>query len=686
VATFGNSIGLLSSTAFPSSQGSSVWLSNASPNIGNLASICVAEQVLQEFNIPYDASSVPTATTACTLPAYDINNMPAIQAIKLSLAAFLKDGEFWDLFVNGEGIVEFVQVYPNPRQISLDVRTCLPTSLLQDEARVVIVRGYDSPPIRSIKPGDYVIPPTKTEGELTPQQVVSQDCVILSEASLYGTVSNETTCEGRPYHRTVVVSYKDPVLQKQYKDGVLGAIYDPQAFESITGYIIDFDTHNSSDLNVTYQQSSTTAVSYALPYAGLTGRETHCAVLSNSSEYAAFASARFAIGTVDTTDRYGETWPVFLGVSGLKVVGNMIHQALDARAGGGPVTLYVDERIVHVSPPANKNWLWTYESGEPVLYVFSPIYDDGTTQDYIQEILSQAVAARIYPYRPSNAWTTDASNYSMASGPITTVATAWPNLGAGIGTLVHKLVVTVDIDRPSMVVSDPRGNALTHARSLVVTYYPIVMTDVPPPIAYNIAGVTGTVDHTLDIFDNDPSTVQPPPSSLQGSLTWLEAQKTGASVDISLPFLETESECLAVANLIYNLYNNFGNNAITSYTLSCGPDDVPVLGARVAGYDNNLRVNEINYSYQDGSSYSVNVSLGSIFENVGSWNTSTWQRKTETVQRQGILTWSAGDGVTYRVRIQGLGEYYALNASATGNYIVGEKVSCTIYNNPVESI
>ena len=77
----------------------------------------------------------------------------------------------------------------------------------------------------------------------------------------------------------------------------------------------------------------------------------------------------------------------------------------------------------------------------------------------------------------------------------------------------------------------------------------------PPPVGYNIDGNSNTIDHTLDLYDTDPSTVQANPQTIERSLTWLEAQKTGHTIDISLPFLETEQECKTVASFLYNLYD-----------------------------------------------------------------------------------------------------------------------------------
>jgi len=618
------------------------------------------------------------------LPGYDLNNVDAISALKLSLASYLKDRQLWDVFSDGYGVAEFVQIYPAQKTNTLDVRMCLPNTMYDDNVRTVIVRGYDAPPIRHIKAGQEIIPKSKTEGDLNPQQVAATDCCIISEAVLYTGIPNETTCGGRPYHRAAVVSYKDPILQAQYKDGAT-SIYEPTDFESIEGYVIKFDTGLAPDLNVTYQQSATTSVTYGLPFTGLDSTGTHCAVLQTSATFAQFGYQKFNIGTVEVQDRYGETWPIFLGVSNLKVIGNTIQSATDARAGGGGIGLFVDERLVHLAPPANKNWHWTYENGIPVLFVYSPKYDDGSTQDYIWELLSTTAAPTIYPYRAANTYAPTKTNYSLTTGTIARSGVAWPNMGSGIGTLVQKLVVSVDIDRPSIVVNDPLGRALDYARALVVTYYPLVIEDVPAPVGYNVGGVSGIVDPTLDIYDSDPTTVQANPQTLEGSAAWLETQKTGATIDISLPFLETGAECRDTASFLYDLYDNFGENAITSYSLTCGPDAMPELGAAVSGFNQNLRVNEVAFSYQDGSSYTVSVTLGPVFQALGSWNTSIWQRKTESVSRQGIITYTAGDGVTYRVRIQGLGEYYALNTTATTTFFVGERVNVQLRNNPVEA-
>ena len=189
-------------------------------------------------------------------------------------------------------------------------------------------------------------------------------------------------------------------------------------------------------------------------------------------------------------------------------------------------------------------------------------------------------------------------------------------------------------------------------------------------------GSVSLVDHTLDLYDSDPSTVQVPPSDLQGSLSWLQTQTTGRTVDVSLPFADAD-DCKALARTIYDLQNE----SITTYNMVCGPRSKPKLGAKVSGYEG--RINRITYSYSDSSSYTINVHVGPTFLSVRGWGSSMWQRKTEDISREGIIVWSAGDGINYRVKIQGFGVCFAINKTLAA-YSPGEKVQVTVFNTPMD--
>lgn len=692
---FFSSINLLGTSAYPSSQAMTggIWYRNRRPHDGSSSGNggdCIVIQVLTAFGIPIANASFLPASSICSLPGYDINNMDALGALKLGLAVFLKDGKIFDIFINKDGMAEFVEVYPHPKTITLESRMCIPTSSFEEKANVVIVSGYDPPPVREIRAGQAVIPVSPSskvaDQDLDPLAVSKTECCILSRSSVFG--SSGESCQNKIYESTAIVSYRDPVLDSVYK-GQGNQLYDPKAFESLVCYIIDFDTgHN--DMNVSYQTSPTTQVTYSVPFGQMSSFQSGiCAVMDMGSTYAKFGYIKYVIDPVIIKDRYGTDWPIMLGIQGVEVMGHTVQSISDGRysagtfGSGGAVTFFVDDRIVNFNVPAGKHWHWTYEGNQIVVYLYSPVYDDALS-DYIWSLF-YAVPQVVKANRAASLWAADVSKFPMTGGSGKNWADAsWPNLGAGLGTLVYKVAFTAVIERPSIVITDPHGNALDYARKLHVTYYPVVMVDNPAPVAYNIGGITkGVVDHSLDIFDNDPSTVQADPASILGSNAWLQTQKTGHTLEISLPFLETKSECEAVADILYDMYNNFGN-VETTYSIVCGPDDEPELGAAVDGFPSHLRINEISYNYQDGSSYNINVTLGPVFVGTGGWNTSIWQRRTETVSREGIITWSAGDGCTYRVRVRGLGEYYGLNASDTGNYVPGERVNVRIFNNPME--
>jgi len=157
----------------------------------------------------------------------------------------------------------------------------------------------------------------------------------------------------------------------------------------------------------------------------------------------------------------------------------------------------------------------------------------------------------------------------------------------------------------------------------------------------------------------------------------LQTQTTGRTVDISLPFCDAQA-CKTMAQTIFNMQDE----NISTYNMVCGPTKLPKLGTKVPGYEG--RINRISFSYTDSSSYTINVTVGSTFLGAKGWSGGIYQRRTEDVSREAIITWSAGDGINYRCRIRGgLGVYQAINKTLSA-WNPGEKVNVTIHNNPVE--
>ena len=635
---------------------SNFWPSRNSPANDGTCGENVVKLILEKVGIPIIGQFPPRGN----LCGVDINNMDCRSAIKLSLAENLAVGRFIELFMNEYGQAYFSEVYPNPSISSLDIRLCVPTSDINQQADLVIVRGYDKPPIRSFKQFYPVI--QKGLGSLNP----SPAAVINSKQSYLSTAEylGKTNCHGKLFASEAVISYKDPVLETAYNDGI-DNLYELQAFEDLIGYVIDFD--GDPDPSVKYSFSDTTVMDIELN--GSPSR------VSPEQQFCGTVPLTNAInlGTFEGTNIYGERWPLFLNVHNVLLIGWKIKQMTDLRAfaaatatGGPEVGVELQStNLEMLNLPASTNWYWELSSqGGALLHLYYAAPDG----DLVSDLAATAQGgAEISVF-----------GGAAAQGDPIIGQFIYPYVGGSIAFLVKKMIVNVEIDRPSVTVQEPNGTALELARDLEVKYQPIIVTDEPPAVAYTFGAGAKLVDHTKDLYDSDPATQQTPPSLLEGSLSWLQSQSSGRTVDISLPFA-SEQDCLSLANTIFDMQNE----QFTTYKLVCGPTSKPKLGAKVQGFQG--LINSINYSYQDGSQYNINVDIGPTFQNVGGWGDSVWKRATEDVSREAIVTWSAGNGVDYRVKVAGLGVYNAINKTL-GVYNVGEKVSVTVHNNPKETL
>lgn len=610
------------------------WPSKDGPADDGSCGQNVAVAVLTSYDIPIEGA-IPPRGRLCGL---DINNLQATDVIALSAAENMKDGKFYEVYCNADGFAYFVEIYPNPPQVNLDIRTCIPTSSIDQSVDLVVVRGYDSPPIRSFK--DFV----------------SIEWLETDSLSNYVNYCDDFKTEAWR-------AYKDPILETQYKDGVEN-LYELQAFENLIGYVIDFD--GSSEPTVKYSHSDTTIKNIDITTGAAIEFSGDLEVCNEGGlDTVSYTGYKQYLGNFEAIDRYGEVWPQFLSVQGVYAVAYEVTSIVKNSGATGAVQSSIHYNVKNkpkfVSLPAS-NWHWELDSdGGGIVYVYQEVQEN----DPLRDILDGAYDYASYSYEGEN---------TLRDGHPGGIFLA--HVGGAFLLLVQTLWAAVELDRPSWNVNDPNGNAVDLINALEIRYQPIVVTDPPAPVAYNMGAGSRLVDHTLDLYDSDPSTVQSPPSTLVGSMAWLQTQTGGKSVDVSLPFAG-ESDCLEIASVIYNAQNE----QVTSYNIVCGPTAEPVLGASVPGFEG--RINRISESFQDSSSYTINVNIGPTFVGTKGWNTSPWKKKTSNVSREAIVTWSAGDGVNYRCRVKGLGVYHAINKTLAA-YNPGEKVSCTVYNNPDE--
>lgn len=640
---------------------SNTWPSRDRPANDGSCDENVAVMILEAFDIPIVGAHPPRGN----LCGLDINNMAASAALKLSLAENIADGIIYEVYVNEYGQAYFQEVYPNAPVVNLDIRLCIPSSNINNKVDGVIVRGYDKPPVRSFK--DFYTVIGRGTGPLNPSSVGYKQSYHSLEA-LLGT----SQCIGKIFAKEARVSYKDPVLETSYMDGV-DNLYELNAFESLVGYVIDFD--GSSDQNVKYAFSDTSLFDIEIDLSGFSfGSATMCTEAGLTTM--TYGEMTSHIGPFNSYDKYGDIWPLLNSVSQLTCVGYKIKYIYDYTSFPSSETQVVCDVSSNkevFSLAAGTNWYWELSSNSSAdVHIYYPVGEQSSTTYISADLLSST-------YAGTRAYVREGFYYN-ANNPATgslIYGTPIPNVAGGLGVVLTKLIATVEIDRPSVTVQHQGGEALSYAQDLEVKYQPIIVTDEPAPVAYTFGSGAQLVDHTLDLFDADPATIEVSPSLRTGSMAWLQSQVKGNMIDVSLPFLDEDS-CLSFADTLYNVYNE----TETTYNLVCGPTSKPQLGARVAGYSG--RINSITYSYQDSSSYNINVNIGPVMTNVGSWSNTMWQKRTEDVSREGIIVWTAGNGVDYLVRVRGLGVYPAVNATLAA-YAPGEKVQVTIHNNPVES-
>ena len=253
-----------------------------------------------------------------------------------------------------------------------------------------------------------------------------------------------------------------------------------------------------------------------------------------------------------------------------------------------------------------------------------------------------------------------------------------------LGFYVTDFYVGLQLDRPCVKLTAADGVARDILDPMRIEYAPIIQRDLPAPIAYkhkDFGVITlGAAEQAEDLPDNDPTTCQ---NFEETPMAIMQDRMQGNVIDITLPFCESTDVCATVASTIFD-YQSYTN--AQTFTLTCGPDDEPELGAAVSGFDSNLRIESINYSFTDGSAYTIEVTLGPVFANIGSWQNGAWTRRREDVSRSAIVIWTAGDGINYRVMVQGLGVFNAFNTAQDPNAIwrVGERVNVTIRNAPIE--
>ncbi len=631
--------------------------------------------VLDKFNIP--ASFPNGQPSGGTLPGIDIKRMDAIQAIRLSLAESLLQNEWWDVLEDGSGGVIFQLVFDGAgpgRFIDLDVRLCVPSAEKTNEVDMVIVRGYDPPPLRDVRTFRDVVPAGL--GTINPESVTGEeDLFTVAPAELIG-----GSCFARLAEHSVWKSYKDPVFQDTFNPQEPNPFYSVKRFEDVLSYIhriTGLPSNPDDAARIQYEIQTTTTWYRPTVFPPYQRVSVPRCVGAESGGNISYFEGSFIYQSPDFNDRYGTPWPLVIQPAGLYFSGHSLDQLVDFGTFGTPIAFV--NPIKELKSLDQSNYLWDIiDRGrfEITLY-FQPqegdlsqaSFRDDTIFDSILALQGQQVQIRY----SDGATYAPGGDYPSGQGILNVIA----NTG-GLGYLLEGMWLALLLDRPALQVTDTDGGALEFAENIRIEYAPIILTDEPAPIAYFHVDEGGhVVDQTTGREDTDPTTCQ---NFEESELEHMQDLVQGNALDINLPFSGTGEDCLRIAEMVFNYMRH---EQVQTYVLTCSPDSEPELGAGVNGFPTDLVIQNINYSYSDASSYNIEVTLGPVFNSIGSWNNSSWIRKTENVNRDAIIRWVAGDGVNYRVEVKGLGTYNAVNGTDKVFY-PGEIVQVTIYNVPIE--
>ena len=363
--------------------------------------------------------------------------------------------------------------------------------------------------------------------------------------------------------------------------------------------------------------------------------------------------------------------------------------------------VFPNKELISLSQGKN----WTYEvngDGDVTINLFQVLEDDFTAfvcGVYRDPSSVSAGAVDVVTFSTANLLVPEVEGNEALKGHVC-------GIGGPLGykAVNNKMCIVVERKRPSIDVFDPLGNALNLANQISIRYTPIIVVDLPQPIAYAGADPLNSIDGTKSIaaegiirqedgiVDSDPSTAQ----DLEDSeLSILQDNTNGATIDITLPFAfgtqpdpsrpqdELQgTECLEIAKNFFALQNQ----VITTHSIVLGPDSVPNLGDSFTLPNGEIgAINEVSYSYSDSSQYLITITVGPEYLTAGSFNDSKYQLRTEDVTREGMVIQDAGNGTEYTVRVEGLGEFPCL-LMVLDDISVGDKVGIRIYNNPVEKI
>lgn len=627
----------------------------------------LAADVCEDFGL-----TCATPNIGGALEDIDIKHMDAMTVIRMSLMQEgAERGTFYEPIVNAQGEIEFKQIGSGSPH--LDKYYTIQTHTYKEECKGVMITGK------------------KPMAERL--DIVWQD---LFEAAggkkIWDTTDMTSNCNQDDFRHSSIITYHDPHLSTSYNDGIdnLYEITNENPYDRILGYaykIIPPDSiQNRDDVSISMDNSCEVPFrlnvhSYGLfqgkdiPDIGelikrpITPESLDCWVdrgleIPGGIEIEVPEELRF-----ETTR--GVRMDKLLGINTVYVIGMKCNTCMgipknDTSAADGNTEDNTDLWISIDEPEAK-----TYKLDAGVHYIVNYEGTDVTNKEIKLVFANNArfndnakygsnVDFQVLPACKLH------RQWHITEGRATILPT-----GGTTGILVHEIWAVLSVDSPCLKIVDPQGDADIIAAEIKVEIAPLVMRDLPAPIAKD----GNVIDLTDGIVDHDPTTTQNLENTeLERAISEMDG---GPGLTMTLSFID-EDGAARLSGILFD-YMNQGDGAETTYV--CGPDSRVELGDRG---DAGGVVNSISYSYSDQGSYTISVSEGPyIVGGVEGVTGAPYFKQTESMSSEGVIIQDAGNHVDYKVRVDEFGDVYALNC--TPNVLrVGDRVSVSLHNNPVE--
>lgn len=686
----------------------------------------LAKFILKDiFDLEYAGGT--DSSLGSSLPGYDVIARDAYDIVNLSLAVELANNTLYECYADENGKVKYHQI-GGPSFSTSDILYTVNGAVVESQCDIVMVQGYDPPPKRYTRErSGYNLlnwANSLNASYRSSIMTISNDLLPTSNSTY---TAPPTINYGNFPHYIVLGELLGPEACKSYKEGYIEygedpdvlsrysqkalieyspSIYNDKEFESVLTYLYSIELPTSFDPSTTELSFSNRTPKF-IQLSGFGKLQTKNYIVDNTYKFQQCLDEFRTAPAADVGIQLpGSDDSRFISIADVWIWGYRLNNLR-------PNETLQGDKIVRTKSPAFRahadtmkceSFKLTREEDYIIVKDTDGVHSKivfacNVRSDWLDRFGNDTLSYRTLSFSvwPSSIVsknpnsqdglvcsldpTVECTGYlkdrlgpEISSNTVFNEA-VFPTGEGGDGYVVKRLFVVYEWDSPCIAIKDLDNKiTLNFLKDIKIKFYPMLVKDVPAPIAVN----GNLLDPTEILPDYDPTTVQNfPESDYMLAFSSME----GGDLRFTFPFADPE-QCKDISRNIKSMVDSGKSSIggkIQEVVHICKPSASPVLGAI---NNDGLVVNSIDYAYQDSSQYFINVNMGPKWRTSGSWDQAIYQMSTERFQAEGVVQKVSSDNTTIRVNIDRFGVMDCVNG--TKNKIeAGDRVSVTINNNPV---